>query len=67
MLFRSYGIDRFTKQVIQEIENSKAVDIYGLGLMSDSVEYYYKANSVVEESKDIPTKLLELIERKILK
>jgi hypothetical protein len=61
------GIGRFTENVIREIEASKDVEIYGLGLCSDSVEHYYKANSVVNEPQDIPVKLLELIERKILR
>jgi cobalamin biosynthesis protein CobT len=62
-----YGLSKYTENVIKEIEASNNVEIYGLGLCSDSVEHYYKANSVVNEPQDIPTKLLELIERKILR
>ena len=62
----SIGISRFTEQVIREIEDSKKIDIYGLGLQSDSVRSYYRAHSVVDKPEDIPSKLLELIERKIL-
>jgi cobaltochelatase CobT len=62
----SDGIEDFTHKVIKEIEASKKVEIYGLGLCSDSVEHYYKANSVVNNPQHIPVKLLELIERKIL-
>jgi cobalamin biosynthesis protein CobT len=61
------GIGRYTENVIKEIEASKNVEIYGLGLCSDSVEHYYKAHSVVNEPQDIPSKLIELIERKILR
>lgn len=60
------GISEFTHKAIQEIEAAKVVDIYGLGLLSYSVEHYYKAHSVVMEVENIPNKLLELIERKIL-
>jgi hypothetical protein len=63
----SRGLEEFTDKVIKEIEASKSVDIYGLGLCSDSVQYYYKAHSVVQEPQEIPSKLIELIERKILK
>lgn len=63
----SSGLEEFTHKVIDEIQASKHVDIYGLGLCSTSVEYYYKANSVVKEPAQIPSKLIELIERKILK
>jgi cobalamin biosynthesis protein CobT len=62
----STGIEEFTKKTIEEIETSKKVEIYGLGLCSTSVKYYYKAHSVVDEPQQIPSKLLELIERKIL-
>lgn len=63
----SRGLEEFTDKVIKEIEASKSVDIYGLGLCSDSVQHYYKAHSVVQEPQEIPSKLIELIERKILK
>ena len=62
----STGLESFTLKAIREIENSKLVDIYGLGLCSNSVEYFYKARSVVNIPEDIPSKLLELIERKIV-
>jgi hypothetical protein len=62
----STGLESFTLKAIREIENSKLVDIYGLGLCSNSVEYFYKARSVVNVPEDIPSKLLELIERKIV-
>ena len=61
------GIGRYTHEVIREIEASKNVEIYGLGLCSTSVKDYYKSNSVVDEPQDIPAKLIELIERKILR
>ena len=60
------GISEFTHKAIEEIEAAKVVDIYGLGLLSHSVEHYYKSHSVVYEVENIPNKLLELIERKIL-
>jgi len=62
----SVGLESFTLKAIQEIEASKNVDIYGLGLCSNSVEYFYKSRSVVNNPEDIPSKLLELIERKIV-
>jgi cobalamin biosynthesis protein CobT len=62
----SAGIGRFTDTVIKEIEKAKAIDIYGLGLCSDSVKSYYQAHSVVNNPEEIPSKLLQLIERKII-
>jgi cobaltochelatase CobT len=60
------GISHFTHTTIKEIERLKHVDIYGLGLESDAVQRFYKANSVITAASEIPTKLLELIERKLL-
>jgi cobalamin biosynthesis protein CobT len=62
----SWGLEGFTKKVIREIEDGKKVDIYGLGLCSDSVKHYYKAHDVVFIPQEIPSKLLSLIERKVL-
>ena len=62
----SHGLDGFTRDVIQEIEKAKQVDIYGLGLLSPAVRSYYKAHSVVDTEAQIPSKLLALIEKKIL-
>lgn len=63
---KSLGIEGFTHQVIEEIEKSRVVDIYGLGLCSSSVQHYYKRNDVVYNPYDIPTKLLALIEKRVL-
>jgi cobaltochelatase CobT len=62
----SIGLENFTLKAIREIEASKNVDIYGLGLCSNAVEYFYKSRSIVNNPEDIPSKLLELIERKIV-
>jgi len=62
----SSGIGRFTDTVIKEIEKAKSVDIYGLGLCSRSVQDYYQSHSIVNQPEEIPSKLLELIERKII-
>jgi uncharacterized protein with von Willebrand factor type A (vWA) domain len=62
----SFGLEGFTQKVIEEIQQGKKVDIYGLGLCSDSVKHYYKANDIVSKPEEIPSKLLSLIERKVL-
>ena len=61
-----YGVEIFTKRVIEEIEAAKKVDIYGLGLLSNAVTKFYKSHSVVTSPEQIPHKLIELFERKIL-
>jgi len=62
----SFGLEEFTRKSIQEIERAKMVNIYGLGLCHDAVKHYYKANSVVSRPDEIPTMLLQLIEKRIL-
>jgi len=62
----SFGLERFTLKVIKEIEAAKKVSIYGLGLCSKSVCDYYKANSVINDPNEIPSKLISLIESKVL-
>jgi hypothetical protein len=62
----SSGIGKFTDTVIKEIEKAKSIDIYGLGLCSRSVQDYYQSHSIVNQPEEIPSKLLELIERKII-
>jgi len=62
----SFGLEKFTLKVIKEIEAAKKVSIYGLGLCSKSVCDYYKANSVINDPNEIPSKLISLIESKVL-
>jgi cobalamin biosynthesis protein CobT len=61
------GLIPFTEQVIKEIENDKKVFIYGLGMLSDAVTRLYKYHSVVKKVEEIPHKLLELFEERIIK
>ena len=60
------GCGQFTKNVIQEIEKLKKVEIYGLGICDSAVNGFYSHRSVVDQPEQIPTKLIELIERKLL-
>lgn len=59
------GVDEFTFDVIKEIEKSKTVDIYGVGLLHEGVKEYYKHYSVISNVAEIPTKLIEAMERKV--
>jgi cobalamin biosynthesis protein CobT len=63
---KSWGLYEFTHKVIREIEQQNKVNLYGLGILHDAVKKLYKNNSVVNNTADIPTKLLSLIERKIV-
>lgn len=56
----------FTKEVVKDIEDNSAVDIYGIGIKDDNVKKYYRHNTVVHEASQLENRLLEVIERKIL-
>jgi cobalamin biosynthesis protein CobT len=60
------GCPEFTLKAIREIEALKKVEIYGLGICDFSVKEYYKHNSTVRTPQEIPQRLLELIEKKLL-
>lgn len=62
----SVGLSKFTLQTIKEIERAARVQIYGLGLCSNSVATYYKQHSVVHKANEIPQKLLDLIDKRIV-
>ena len=61
-----WGIEDYTAKVIKNIEQENKVDIYGFGMLSDSVSELYKHHGVIDNVQSIPTKLLEVIERKLL-
>ncbi len=60
------GCSSFTYKAIDEIEKQGKVDIYGLGLCTTSVKEYYTHHSSAFTPEEIPQRLLELIERKLL-
>ena len=61
-----HGIFGFTKQVIQEIEREKIVDIYGIGIEDESVKSLYTHQCTIKDSNEITEKLLTVIEQKLL-
>lgn len=63
---REYGCSNFTLKAIREIEQARKIEIYGLGLCDESVKMYYKHHSTVNRPEEIPQRLLELIEKKLL-
>jgi cobaltochelatase CobT len=61
------GIAFFTKKVILEIESKKLVDIYGIGIMNNSVKELYTNCCVINKADDISNTLLQVIEQKLIK
>lgn len=56
----------FTKATVQQIENSKSVDIVGVGIMDDNVKRIYKQHHVISSAEEIEKALLSIIERKVI-
>lgn len=62
---RSGDQDRYLKEVCKLIESSP-IKLFGLGLMDDSVRYYYKRSAVVNNAAQIEPKIIELVDNFIL-
>jgi cobaltochelatase CobT len=58
-------IVEYTRQVVKGIENESPVDIVGIGIMDRNVELFYKENYVIDDSSQLETALLSLIENKL--
>ena len=56
-----------TKQVIEQIEKQGKVEIYGVGIESDSVKNFYKDYQVIHRAEDLEGALLNLIQNRIIK
>lgn len=62
---RPGDIDKLTLDVINSIEAAKLVDIYGLGLMSHSVDQFYTRTVIVNYGDSLEAAILKLIDRAI--
>ena len=60
-----YGCDAFTYKVVKHLEN--VIDIHGIGLMSYSVERYYKSHDVIRSSDELEKALLNVLKHKVFK
>ena len=60
------GCYQFTKRVISQIEKEKRVEVYGVGILDDSVKYFYKNNVVIHRPEDLEGALINVIKNKIL-
>lgn len=63
---RGHGIHGFTKKIVKEIEKQGLVNIYGIGIMTDSVKQFYKEYKVLEDSSQLEEVLLGFVKSKLL-
>ncbi len=59
-------IDAYTKKVVKEIEKGKELEIYAIGIMSNSVKRIYSEHQVISKPSELEVALLQLIKRKII-
>ena len=63
-----YGNDhQFLVDTVKEIEESKVMDIIGIGIQTTSVERFYKDSKVVNRLEELEGVLLNLLKEKVLK
>ena len=56
----------WTKEVVSKIEEEGDIEIYGIGIMDDTVEFIYKEYKVINSASDIETTLIELLKDHVL-
>lgn len=57
-------IGPYTAKVIKDVENS-GVDVYGIGIMDNSVKHYYKKHEVVNKLDKLAPTILSILDRSI--
>lgn len=61
-----YSVAAYTKEVIRTIEKGGIVDIYGIGILTRSVERFYNQRTVINNASELEHKLLEVIKTKLI-
>ena len=56
----------FTKDVVKQIEREGMIDLYAIGLRTDSVRYFYSQYKVINEPDELEGALLTVLKDKIL-
>lgn len=62
---KSGDIDWYTKEVVRKIEDSKSIQIVGIGIMDKNVQRIYKENYVINDAAELDQALLALIDKKV--
>ena len=59
-------IDAFTSSVVRSMLESRAIEIYGIGIMDKTVEHFYPQRCVIEKASQLEDKLLTVLRNKII-
>jgi len=55
-----------TRAVVRRIEEETPIEIYGIGIMSNSVDDFYRNHAVINSADKLESALLELVKAKVL-
>lgn len=58
---------QYLEDVCKEVEGSGIIQLYGIGIMDNSVERYYAKHQVVNQLEELESVLIELLKNNILK
>ena len=62
-----YGnIEKYTKKVIEDIEDNSPVEIVGIGIQTDAATKFYKASVRIDRTSELEDALLNVVKSKIL-
>jgi len=61
------GAAAITRDVIAELQLRRDMEIYGIGIMSQAVDRYYRDHTVINDTAELEKGLLTVIKTKILK
>jgi len=56
----------YTKRIIDTIERSGIVELYGIGIMDRNVEHFYKHRAVIKHTHELEPAVINVIKNKIL-
>lgn len=63
----SYGGEvTHTKKVVNQIDKYTPVEIYGIGIMDNSVELFYNSFSVINDAAELEVALMSVVKNKVL-
>ncbi len=59
-------IDKFTRDVVKDVESSGTIEICGIGILDRNVKRIYNDHYVIKDVKELEDALLNVIKRKVL-
>jgi len=64
--WRGGDIDKYTKEVIRDIEKGHKADIVGIGIEDSNVKRLYSNHQVINRTSELESAILNLVEKRII-